>query len=326
MAFDFRRHTMAMHVPPGASVALKASAVVDREALPNLLIERPEAVDDAAPVATARGMTPDANSYPTQQVGETGPERDVTLFDREWLDRAMRAGQQAAPGHRDDGPPMPGQDQCEDIIDHGQAGADDENPVVLRNASFGWRGPRIGLITSARRGGLVAGRQHGHIGRVEFAIGECDGDTGVRFADRNALALNDVQPGASFIAGQQRVNQFRNVVAVNLPRRETERITAIRNGHVGIRSISAPRKPTPKMIGIIWKCAHVCSPHIEQVFRICRCVSDSASDLRAFFDNCNMQRSRAIAQKMASEKNPARSAADDDYALLKLVRHGHVTS
>src|SRR5215469_15402264 len=64
--FDLRRHSMSMHVPPSPCMLEESVSRCNRQALPDLLTERPDSVDNAAPIVTFCHMIIDQFSQPAQ--------------------------------------------------------------------------------------------------------------------------------------------------------------------------------------------------------------------------------------------------------------------
>jgi len=83
---------MSMYVPPGACMLEEAAPRRNRQALPDLLAERPNSIDDAPPVATLRRVLINELSEPTQKVGRASPEWNIRSIYRKRLHQTVRLG------------------------------------------------------------------------------------------------------------------------------------------------------------------------------------------------------------------------------------------
>ena len=143
--FHLRRHAMAMHVPPGARVFEEAAFGSRWKLAPEPLGVGPQAVDNAAPVATLGDVGADPAAEPAQQVTDPGAERNVRFLDANRIHAAMGLCQQAAPGHRDDRPAVSILDNRLNVIDHRQPGAEDEYGCVGIDTRRGGQHPGVGI-------------------------------------------------------------------------------------------------------------------------------------------------------------------------------------
>ena len=191
--FDFGRHAMTMHIPPGARVFEEAAFGGGRKLAPEPLGVGPQAVDNAAPVATSGDMRFDPAAEPAQQVTDVGAEWNVRFLDACRIDAAMGLRQQTAPGHRDDRPAVSVLNNRLNVIDHRQPGAKDEYSCVGIDARRGGQHPGVG-ITRRTGSDIVPGGKGGDIADIESAVLQSDRDLARFFADVDACALYDREP------------------------------------------------------------------------------------------------------------------------------------
>ena len=78
------------------------------ETLPQLLGERPQTVDHAAPAAAPLLGRTDRAAQPANEPGDVGPEGNIGPIDRKWHNRPMRPGQKPVTGDCGDRSPMAG--------------------------------------------------------------------------------------------------------------------------------------------------------------------------------------------------------------------------
>jgi hypothetical protein len=291
-----------------------------RKAQPDLAGERPDAVDHAAPIAATCHLRLRQMPEPAERGGEIRAERHVRGVDPERLDAAVRPRQQPAPGHRHDRPAMAAQQQRKHIVDHRQAGPENEDRCVRGDAGIGRRAPGIGIAALPDGWNLMPGCKNRHMRGVAAAICEHGRYSGTGLADPDAFALDDVQPARLLAVGQQRLDQARDVVAVDLARNETEGVGARRASAVA-RTGLARVEPAPEVIGIFGQRAHVGRAHIEQVRRIRAAIGDAAADLRTLLDQGHVKIPAAVAEQPPSQENTACAAANDDHMSRGISGH-----
>ena len=164
-----------------------------RKLAPEPLGVGPQAVDNAAPVATLGDVRVDSVTEPAQQVTDAGAERHVRFLDANRIHAAVRLRQQAAPGHRDDRSAVSVLDNRLNVIDHRQPGAEDQYGCVAIDARRGGQHPGVG-ITWRTGSDIVAGGKNGNISDIESAVIQSDRDLARLLADIDACALHNGEP------------------------------------------------------------------------------------------------------------------------------------
>ena len=113
--FDFRRHSVAVNVPPGASVFEKPSAGFAWHGAPDRLHMWAQTINDASPVSAVLNFRARSRAKPTQKRCELRRRRQFRLRDWRGLDAAMGLREKTAPREGDNRSTMAGLAQRDQI-------------------------------------------------------------------------------------------------------------------------------------------------------------------------------------------------------------------
>jgi hypothetical protein len=104
----------------------KAAPRVKRELSPKPLGEWPDGIDHAAPVTAPRDMVIDTYAQPPHEIGGSDAKRNIGFRDTQGCNVTLNIRYQAPPRHRDNRSSMSTAKQRRSIVDHCQAGPENE--------------------------------------------------------------------------------------------------------------------------------------------------------------------------------------------------------
>ena len=195
---------MAVDIPPRRGMAQKARAFDGRQGAPQAANMRAHAIDGIAPGAAAAFRHPRKPPQPLRHRRHRRAQWQVGEVNRQRSRLGMVPRQQAPARDRQDLTPVPGLQEGQDAIDHGQPAADNDDAVV--GVHRPGVGPRSAERTAGVRGGLdMAGGQHRHVADQHLTIVQRRGHAPWRFAQAQAGLADAAQatvrritrPGAS---------------------------------------------------------------------------------------------------------------------------------
>ena len=178
----FRRHAMAVDVPPRPCVFEEARPATRRHGAPNRLRMGTKAVDDAAPVATLRRVLARQKPEPTKLRRDVLPERCGVGRDGQGRDGAMGVRQEAASRQGDDPAAVAVLLERQGGIDHRQPGSQDQKRRLARRAAADRFDPRADGERTLVDEALMAAGQYGEIGVKRRPRGERDLDAALSHA------------------------------------------------------------------------------------------------------------------------------------------------
>ena len=193
----------------------------------------------------------------------------------------MRSRQQAAAAHRDDAPAEPRRVEAERHVDHGQAGADQQDGVGVGQPLDDPRVPRVVGIEVGREGIRVEPRR-----RVRRQVADRDDDC-VEGLGRTPLEVKGDTVLGDVGAADAVVDE---VEALPGPRRRAfEQLAEVLAVHLALGEVAAAADapggaPLGEVLGPVAECAHVAGADVEQVRRVRRGVGGAAPEHRTALD------------------------------------------
>ena len=201
---DRRRHAVAVDRPPRRQVAQEAPPVGGVEPAPHLLDAKAHAVDDGAPIAIlAIGGTGEADRG-ADQLAERRAVRKPRHVDRVGARGKVAAGDETVTRYRRQTAGVATMPERQDLVDHRQAGADEEHAGVVRDRPEAVVAPRVGDHRPARGvvdrlgsqrevGRLMAKTQRDHRSEDSSPGGEPDLKARLPPLERYGGAFGDVE-------------------------------------------------------------------------------------------------------------------------------------
>ena len=232
----------------------------------------------------------------------------------------MAARGKAATGQREDLAAKPPRIEQKRGIDRGQAGADQNDAVVVRQPLRDVRAPRIGAIAGDRRVDAgrgvrrqVAQRQHRDVGGDPRTIGHGQRDAGAGAVDRADLARHQPQPPARLCGGG--IQHGAQIGAVDAPGHEAVAIP-----------LALARQPFDEMAGFVGQGAHPLGADVEQVIGMRRAIGDAARQLLG--PPLDQGHARPLMPEEVDREQGARETGADDHDMIgvggeKQVGLGH---
>ena len=296
---DRRRHAVAVHFPVGAQVAEEAAPVFVRQPRPDALRDRPQRIERRAPVATGLRGGP---QRPQQAAHPARPDARVYGTGR----FAVHLRQQAVPRERVDRPAMAAPLQRERGVHHGEAGAEQEDAAVARDAVERAGLPGRAAVERCRvkpavrdlevRARQVSQREH-RSARLDFAaLPQDDAHAALIDGRGDSLAADQLERDAGGSGGVRGGEQRLQVRAVQGARDERVRGSAA---------------PADEVAGIVRERAHARRRQVEHVTGLGGAIREPASQRAAPLDERDTPRPARLPQELHGHQRAARAAPHD---------------
>ena len=309
------RHPVPADLPAPGVVLEEDPAVVLGQPAPQLGGDGPQPVDGGAPVAGLLDGARDVGVDGVPQLVERGEPGDAgRRRDRRRGRQHVVAGHQVVTRHRVQGAARPvGGDRD---VDHGQAGADEEQVAVGELLGPGVRDQAAGRDQVRRRpvdAGLGAGREDHRAGHDRAALVEADDEPVAAPVDAEDPGLAAYEPGVGGVLGGG-AQQALDVLAVHAARHEV----------LGLGlAVVVLAHPAVEVVGVAREGAHAAGGDVQQVAVVGGGVRRAAPGRRAGIDQLDAEPRRQPRDQVGGGQRAAGAGADHHHTAVTFATAHH---
>ena len=283
---DDRCHAVAVDVPPGPQVAEEPPPLFDREATPQILQVRPQAIDHAAPAqpSASASRTRRRSQRVSLVIDVVRGRSQAGRFERPR--RLMHLRQQAAPRHCPNRPAV-----LPSSSDRTTSTMVSPVPISSTGACLAMPATASGSQGSAKVGPFIAIRwqvargEHDGVEAIAAAAGNDQRNAVGGLVQRHRLIRDKVKVRPLPAGPQLIAKQAADVGAIATAR--DEQIT-IRLAFATLGTLAT--QPFDKMVRPVLKCAHVAGADVQQVVLIDGRISEASTETSPLLDQIDAGR------------------------------------